>query len=74
MSELELQDGKCFCYVDQYETIEVRIYYGQTLEKYKAYKIWVNDRPILISKSFLPIMDKLNELTNRYGLKLVEPR
>lgn len=69
MSEVELRNGKCFCYADLYETIEVRVLHGKTLEGYGAFKIWVNDRPILISKSFVPVADRLNELKNRYGLR-----
>jgi hypothetical protein len=67
MSELELKSGKTFCFIDQYETLEAWIVYGKTLEGTNAFKIWVNGKPILITKIFTSVDDKLKELISRYS-------
>jgi hypothetical protein len=69
MSELELKNGKTFVFIDQYETVEAKISYGKTLEGYNAFKIWFNGKFVIISKTFIPIVHKLNELADRYQLE-----
>ncbi len=74
MSEAELIAGRKFYYTDQYETIVVKVLYGRTLEGKPAFKIWVNDKPVLISGSFVPVSERLNGLTKRYGLRQTESK
>lgn len=69
MSELELKNGKTFSFIDQYETVEAKITYGKTLEGNSAFKIWFNGKFVIISRTFNPIIHKLNELVDRYQLK-----
>jgi len=74
MSEAELKDGTRFYYTDQYETMVVSVLYGRTLQGYSAFKIWVNDKPVLISKSFISVSERLDKLTNQYGLRETESK
>lgn len=69
MSELELKNGKSYRFADQYETIEAKINYARTINGSYAYKIWVNNKPVFISKTFKPIAHELNELIDKYKLK-----
>lgn len=62
MSELELKNGQSFIYMDQYETVEVKVSYAKTIEGHSAFKIRVNSKPVIISKNFKSIVDKLNEI------------
>ena len=69
MSELGLKNGRSYRFVDQYETIETKISYAKTLDGVHAYKIWINGKPVFISKTFKPATQKLNELIDKYKLK-----
>lgn len=68
MSELELKNGQSFIYLDQYETVEARVIYAKTLEGSKAYKIHLNGKPMVISKNFKLMDDKLNALITKHRL------
>ena len=68
MSEQELHDGQVFRYMDLYETVEVDVQYSKTLEGFKAFKIRVNKKPVVISKDFIFVKSKLRELISKYGL------
>lgn len=68
MSELELKNGQSFIFTDQYETVVVNVGYAKTIEGYKAFKIRVNGKPVVISKNFEYTVDKLKELIGRYQL------
>lgn len=68
MSELELKNGQSFIYVDQYETVEANVCYTKTIEGFRAFKIRINSKPVVISKNFKIIDDKLTELIVRHQL------
>ena len=69
MSELGLRNGRSYRFVDQYETIETKISYAKTLDGVHAFKIWINGKPVFISKTFKPTTQKLNELIDKHKLK-----
>jgi hypothetical protein len=68
MSEPELKNGQCFTYMDQYETIEASVVYAKTIEGFSAFKIRINGRPVVITKDFKLMSDKLNNLIGKYRL------
>lgn len=68
MSELELKNGQSFIYMDQYETVEANVSYAKTIEGFSAFKIRVNGKPVVISKNFKFMVDKLSELIGRHQL------
>lgn len=68
MSELELKNGQVFRYLDQYETVEANVSYSRTIEGFRAFKIRVNGKPVVLSKNFQTIDDKLTELIVRHQL------
>ena len=51
MTETELNNGEIYIYKDQYETMEVIVSFSRTLEGSKAFKIRLNDKPVIISKA-----------------------
>ncbi len=69
MSELELKNGPVFTYVDQYETIEACVSFSKTLEGFSAYKIRLNGKPVIISKEFKLIDDRLGEFIVKHQLQ-----
>ncbi|TLP74247.1 hypothetical protein [Maribacter sp. ACAM166] len=68
MSEPELKKGQSFTYLDQYETVEARVIYARTIEGFSAFKIHVNGRPVVITRAFILMLDKLNDLIGKYQL------
>ncbi|HAI39361.1 MAG TPA: hypothetical protein DCM40_15250 [Maribacter sp.] len=68
MTETELNNGEIYIYKDQYETMEVIVSFSRTLEGSKAFKIRLNDKPVIISKDFICIENKLRELISKHRL------
>ena len=69
ISESGLKNGGSYRFVDQYETIKTKVSYAKTLDGVHAFKIWINGKPVFISKTFKPTIQKLNDLIDKHKLK-----
>jgi hypothetical protein len=62
MSEQELRNGQVFILKDKYETVEVSVGDSKTLQAHNAFKIHLNNKPVIINKDYILLQNKLRDL------------